>query len=94
MCEDLGYKDEYLMHKYPASLPPNMTPKKSHGIKITSGNQIKRIVYTVNYIWLKDNFSYWMYPLTFTNEQISVYIWKDDRWILSNIHRDMILAYY
>ncbi len=83
-----------LNSNYPPNSAPNYLPDISAGIHSSELHTLRNFTHSMNYIWLKSNGGFWMYPINFLNNYMNGYIWNDPSWVYSSVNLDSVESYF
>lgn len=78
----------------PPSPAPRVVPKYCSVLKNPEADTLKQYLKMYIYIWTKNDYAFWMYPIEFYDDSIYGYIWTGDAWEPARIYYNNIDSFY
>lgn len=84
--------NNFLSHRLPPFFPPSMSPRLSYAndINYFHGGNTNMLFY----LWLSNYQEFWFFPINFTYVYVQGYLWDGEKWVGSNVRREMISAFF
>lgn len=84
--------NNFLRHRLPPVFPPNMYPRLVYAVDINYFHEGNTNM--LFYLWLNNYQEFWFFPITFTYLYVQGYRWDGEKWVASNVEREMIYAFF
>ncbi|MGI6751943.1 MAG: hypothetical protein ACOX4U_04900 [Anaerovoracaceae bacterium] len=78
----------------PMAPPPEIVPSYSPDMNFIIDDILEQCLYHYIFVWLVDEDSFWMFPVSFNDHTISGYIWVEEVWTYADFNWRSIKGFY
>lgn len=86
------------MHSYPTPClpppPPETRPHPTGRLLDADLHTLENIHHAMVYLWLKNGWEFWSYPLRFDSRYMYAYLWRGNCWHFARVPLTLIRSYH